>query len=78
MYIVVEFSDNEYHLYLRNANFAKNRSRTLSGIDFEKYNDSKEWYVSKKSSERTYAFPHDTDRLISKRKFNIELQFFGR
>ena len=75
MYIVVEFSDNEYHLYLRNANFAKDRSRTLSSIDFEKYNDSKEWYVSKKSSERTYTFPHDTDRLISKiKKLIVQLK----
>ena len=75
MYIVVEFSDNEYQLYLKNDNFAKDRSRTLSSIGFEKYNDSKEWYVSKKSSERTYAFPHDTDRLISNiKKLIVQLK----
>ena len=68
MYIVVDFYDNEYHLYLKNDNSEKDRSRTLSGIDFEKHNDSKEWYVSKKTSERIYAFPYDTDRLISKIK----------
>ena len=72
MYIVVEFYDNEYHLSLRNDNSTKDRSRTLSGINFEKDNGSKEWYVSKKTSERTYAFPHDTDRLISKIKKLIE------
>lgn len=75
MYIVVEFYDNEYHLSLRNDNYTKDRSRTLSGINFEKDNDSKEWYVSKKISERTYAFPHDTDRLISKiKKLIVQLK----
>ena len=48
------------------ADFCYNR--TNEGIDFEKHNDSKEWYVSKKTSERIYAFPYDTDRLISKIK----------
>lgn len=72
MRIVVEFWNNEYHLFLWNENSDKDRSRTLSGIDFEKYNDSKALYVSKKTSERTYAFPNDTDRLISKIKKLIE------
>ena len=75
MYIVIEFYDNEYHLYLRNDNSDKDRSRTLSGIDFEKYNDSKEWYVSKKVSERTYSFPNDTDKLINKiKKLIVQLK----
>ena len=73
--IVVDFYDNEYHLYLKNDNSEKDRSRTLSGIDFEKHNDSKEWYVSKKTSERIYAFPYDTDRLISKiKKLIVQLK----
>lgn len=66
LFIVIEFGDNTYSLYIKNDNSEKDRSRSLSSINFEKWNDSKEWYVSTKESEINFSFPKDTDRLINK------------
>ena len=72
LFVVIQFNDNEYKLYIKNDNTEKDRSRTLSTINFEKWNDSKEWYIPKKDSECTYSFPKDTERLIKKIKKVID------
>lgn len=72
LFVVIQFNDNEYKLYIKNDNAEKDRSRTLATINFEKWNDSKEWYIPKKDSDRTYSFPVDTDRLIKKIKKIID------
>lgn len=68
LFVVIEFNSNEYKLYIKNDNAEKDRSRTLSTINFEKWNDSKEWYVPKNESDWAYSFPEDTERLIKKIK----------
>lgn len=72
LFIVIEFNDSTYSLYLKNDNSEKDRSRSLAAINFEKWNESKEWYVSKKESEINYSFPQDTERLIKQIKKLIE------
>ena len=72
LFIVIEFSDNEYRLYIKNDNAEKDRSRSLSNINFEKWNDSKEWYKPIKESDSTYSFPQDTERLMKKIKRVID------
>lgn len=72
LFVVIEFSDNEYRMYIKNDNAEKDRSRSLSNINFEKLNESKEWYKPKKDSDWTYSFPEDTERLIKKIKRVID------
>ncbi|MCF0210712.1 MAG: PD-(D/E)XK nuclease family protein [Bacteroidales bacterium] len=73
LYVVVQFNNNKYNLYIKNDNIEKDRSRTLSSINFVKWGgDSKEWYIPKKESDSIFSFPEDTDRLIRKIKKLIE------
>lgn len=75
LYVYVEFNDNINSLYLKNDNSEKDRSRSLSTIGFEKINESKEWYWSKKESERYFRFPEDSERLINKiKKLIVDLR----
>lgn len=72
LFVVIEFSDNEYRLYIKNDNAEKDRSRSLTNINFEKWNNSKEWYKPIKESDFVFSFPQDTERLIKKIKRVIE------
>lgn len=72
LFVVIEFSDNEYRLYIKNDNAEKDRSRSLTNINFEKWNDSKKWYKPIKESDFIFSFPQDTERLIKKIKRVIE------
>lgn len=66
--VTVCFSQNQYWLYIVNDRYEKDRSRTLSKINFEKYDESKQCYKPIKESDWKYSFPENTDRLIRKIK----------
>lgn len=74
LFIVIEFYDDTYWLYIKNDNSEKDCSDSLAQepINFEKWDDSKEWYVSKEKSERQYLFPKGTKDLITKIKKLID------
>ena len=71
LYVVVEFINNECFLYIKNDNEDKDQSRSLSTINFQKYNNENIWYHPKKESDRKYSLS-ETDKLIKKIKNVIE------
>ncbi|MCQ2959630.1 MAG: PD-(D/E)XK nuclease family protein [Bacteroidales bacterium] len=72
LFVSVWFNNNQYSLYIQNDNEEKDRSRSLSNINFEKYNDTNKYYQPKNEKERVYSFPEETNRLIRKIKEVIE------